>query len=138
VARDVLLRKLLYLRQLLADLEPYRRATLADVEREHYKIERLFELLVMAASDIVFHLLQERDLAPTSYRDGFRLSGEEGLLPSDLAIRLQSAAGMRNILVHLYEEIDHTILHQSIPAYLNDFAQFVTHFESQMDEDSSV
>lgn len=137
MAHEVILRKLLYLRQLLADLEPYRRVSLAEVERDHYKIERLFELLVTAASNIVFHLLQENKLSPTSYRDGFRLSGEEGLLPPDLAIRLQSVAGMRNILVHLYEDIDYSILHQSIPTYLNDFAQFVSHFESWLDEEPS-
>ena len=40
---EVLLRKLAYLRQLLADLAPFENATLADVRAEHYKLERLFE-----------------------------------------------------------------------------------------------
>jgi uncharacterized protein YutE (UPF0331/DUF86 family) len=35
---------------------------------------------------------------------------------------------MRNVLVHLYEEIDYEILHQSIPTALEDFAQFVAIF----------
>jgi hypothetical protein len=50
MAPDVLLRKLTYLRQLLKDLSPYKEASLAEVEAEHYKLERLLELLVMAAS----------------------------------------------------------------------------------------
>ncbi len=50
---DVLLRKLTYLRHLLADLAPFESATLAQVQVEHYKLERLFELLVMTASDAV-------------------------------------------------------------------------------------
>jgi uncharacterized protein YutE (UPF0331/DUF86 family) len=41
---------------------------------------------------------------------------------------LQNAASMRNVLVHLYEEIDYEILHQSIPKALEDFAQFVAIF----------
>ncbi|GJM42983.1 MAG: hypothetical protein DHS20C20_32650 [Ardenticatenaceae bacterium] len=53
MAPDVLIRKLNYLRHLLNDLAPYKEATLDEVEAEHYKLERLLELLVMAASDIL-------------------------------------------------------------------------------------
>lgn len=126
MAPDVLLRKLLYLRQLLTDLAPYENATFAEVEAEHYKLERLLELLVATATDILFHKLAELDVAPDSYREAFRLAGEHGLLPADLATRLQNAASMRNVLVHLYEEIDYQILHDSIKPALQDFTQFTT------------
>lgn len=133
MAREVLLRKLSYLRQLLADLAPYRGASMAQAIAEHYKLERLLELLVTAASDILFHLLAEQNIAPDSYRDAFKRAGEQGLLPVDLAERLQDAAGMRNILVHQYEAIDYVILHDSIQPALDDFTQFVvllgTHLE---------
>lgn len=132
MAADVLLRKLIYLRQLLRDLEIYHHASLAEVVAEHYKLERLFELLVMAASDILNHLLAEQEIVVDSYRAAFRLAGEQGMIPLVLAERLQDAAGMRNILVHLYDEIDYTILHASIVPALTDFADFVTAIESQM------
>lgn len=128
MAPDVLLRKLMYMRQLLKDLAPYKDATLEVVEAEHYKLERLLELLVMSATDILNHLLGERGKTAVSYKDTFRLATQEGLLPQELSERLQDAAGMRNILVHLYEEIDYEILHQSIPGALEDFAQFVAIF----------
>jgi uncharacterized protein YutE (UPF0331/DUF86 family) len=134
VAPDVLLRKLAYLRQLLADLAPYQGASIGTVEAEHYKLERLLELLVMAASDIVHHLLGEQGIMVTSYRDAFRRAGEEGMLPQELAQDLQKAAGMRNILVHLYEAIDYSILHESIEPALRDFTQFITIMESRIDE----
>ena len=51
MAPEVFLRKLTYLRQILADLAPFQGAILAQVEAEHYKLERIFELLVMAASE---------------------------------------------------------------------------------------
>lgn len=131
MARDVLLRKLLYLRQLLTDLLPYAQATLADVVAEHYKLERLFELLV--ATDILFHKLAESDLAPSSYREAFRLVGEHRLLPVDLARRMPNAASMRNILVHLYEQIDYQILHDSIQPVIRDFSQFVDIVAQELD-----
>jgi len=124
MAPDVLLRKLLYLRQLLTDLAPYANATLADVEAEHYKLERLFELLVATATDILFHKLAAMGVSPDSYREAFHLAGAHGLLPVNLAERMQKAAGMRNVLVHLYEEIDYQILHDSIQPALQDFSQF--------------
>jgi uncharacterized protein YutE (UPF0331/DUF86 family) len=134
VSPEVLLRKLTYLRQLLVDLAPFEGATLAEVQAEHYKVERLFELLVMAASDILFHELAERDLTPDSYRGAFKLAADQGLLPPDLTDRLQEAAGMRNVIVHLYQEIDYAILHASIGPALRDFGQFVALFEARLSD----
>ena len=133
MARDVLLRKLTYLRQLLVDLAPFKGAGLAIVQAEHYKVERLFELLVMTASDILFHILAERGLAPDSYRGAFNMAAEQGILPEDLAERLQAAAGMHNVQVHMYEEIDYTILRVSIEPALRDFRHFVAIFEATLD-----
>jgi len=128
VAPDVLLRKLTYLRKLLEDLSPYKDASFAQVEAEHYKLERLLELMVMAATDILNHLLAERGKTAVSYKSAFQLAAKEGMIPAQLSDRLQNAASMRNVLVHMYEDIDYEILHQSIPTALEDFAQFVAIF----------
>lgn len=53
----------------------------------------------MSASDILHHLLAEKGVTPDSYRDTFRQAGERSLLPEDLSVRSQEAAGMRNILM---------------------------------------
>jgi len=134
VPPEVLLRKLTYLRQLLTDLAPFEGATLDAVRAEHYRLERLFELLVMAASDILFHELADRGLTPDSYRGAFELAAGQGLLPPDLADSLQQAAGMRNVIVHLYQEIDYAILRDSIGPALRDFGQFVALFEARLDD----
>ena len=132
MAPDVLLRKLTYMRQLLTDLAPYSGASLAEITAEHYKVERLLELLVMTASDILFHKLEGMGISPESYRDAFKKAAEEGMLPDDLAARLQLAAGMRNILVHMYEDIDYKILRDSVDPALNDFGQFVRIFSEKL------
>jgi uncharacterized protein YutE (UPF0331/DUF86 family) len=133
MAPEILSRKVIYLRQLLKDLAPYEGVTLAQVVADHYKLERLFELLVMAASDILFHLLAEQEIPATSYRNAFKQAAEQGLLPADLADRLQDAAAMRNLLVHLYEQIDYKILRDSIEPALRDFSQFVALFSADLD-----
>lgn len=134
MAHEVLLRKLTFLRKLLGDLAPLRQADMAQVLAEHYKVERLLELLVMAASDLIFHLLAEQGITAESYRDAFRRAGELGILPPELAARLQEAAGMRNILVHQYEEIDYVILHDSIEPALEDFAQLADLLVARLDQ----
>lgn len=135
MAPDVLARKLAYLRQLLADLAPYENASLADVTAEHYKLERIIELMVMTATDVLFHLLAERDVTPSSYRHAFGAAAEQGLLSEDLAEKLQDAASMRNLLVHMYEQIDYTILRDSIKPALRDFGQFVAVFSDSLLEE---
>ncbi|MCB8944628.1 MAG: DUF86 domain-containing protein [Ardenticatenaceae bacterium] len=134
MALDVLIRKLNYLRQLLLDLAPYEEATLAQVEADHYKLERLFELLVVTATDLLQHLLAEQQLVPDSYRAAFALAASQNILPQELADRLQQAAGMRNVIVHLYEDIDYTILHESIGLALQDFNQFVAILAARLDD----
>jgi uncharacterized protein YutE (UPF0331/DUF86 family) len=87
----------------------------------------------MAASDILFHLLAEQEISAASYRDAFKRAAEQGLLPDDLADRLQEAAAMRNLIVHLYEQIDYTILRDSIGPALRDFSQFVALLSPDLD-----
>lgn len=134
MALDVLVRKLAYLRQLLQDLEPYRHATEKQVLDEHYKLERLLELLVMTATDLLSHLLHEKGILAETYRSTFELAGKHGLIPAELASHLEQAAGMRNILVHMYEDIDYTILHASIEPALDDFGTLVTHLTPRTNE----
>ncbi|MBN2392033.1 MAG: DUF86 domain-containing protein [Anaerolineae bacterium] len=129
---DVLLRKLTYLRQLLDDLQAFENASLDDVHAHHYTVERLFELLVMTTCDILFHELAEHGITPNSYRDAFKQANAHGLLPPDLSAKLEKAAGMRNIIVHLYQAIDYAILHSSIRPALRDFRKVLVLFETRL------
>lgn len=131
MAHDVLLRKLTYLRQLLADLAPYEHASWQNIQSDHYKLERILELLVMVASDILFHLLAEQNVTATTYRGAFQEAAKQGWLPDELAQRLQQAAGMRNVIVHMYETVDYRILQDAIAPALADFKQFLNIFESR-------
>lgn len=71
MTRDVLARKLERLRVYLNDLAPHSGKSLDQVLEDSYEIERLLELVVQVAVDIVSHELAEKDLIPESYRDAF-------------------------------------------------------------------
>lgn len=130
---DVKMRKLNYLRQLLVDLAPYRDASLATVRAEHYKLERIMELLVKASGDLLLHLLAERSVEADGYREAFGAAAEHRMLPKDLAMRLQKAAGIHDILIH--KGVDLTLLRDSIAPALEDFRRFVTIFEEDLAAD---
>ena len=135
MAPEVLARKVAYLRQLLVDLRPYETATLDQVRDEHYKLERIFELLVMTATDILNHLLSEQNIIANTYRETYQRAAEQQMIPNDLATRLQDAASMRNLIVHLYERIDYSILRDSINPAIDDFQQLVAILEQQINDE---
>ncbi|HUP42999.1 MAG TPA: DUF86 domain-containing protein [Thermoanaerobaculia bacterium] len=129
MAPEVVVRKLDTLRSLLAELEKHAGATAEEIRRDPYRVERLLELLVTAAADLLSHLLAERGEQPGTYKETFRQAGEQGLITSDLSDRFQRAAGMRNVLVHLYEDIDYGIVHESVGQALRDFPELIRALE---------
>jgi len=123
---EVLNKKLILMTTYLNDLMPYKDITFKNFMERHYEIERLIELLVMTASDIVLHLISAKgEPAPTSYKAAFLRAGEMGIISEDLSRSLALSAGLRNILVHEYEEIDYSLVHKSIPVAIRDFTVFI-------------
>ncbi len=132
---DVLARKLERLSRYLVDLESHRGRTSTDIRENPYEVERLLELVIQVAMDVVAHLLAEEGVTPSSYRAAFEEAGQKGLLPVDLAGRLADAAGLRNVLVHLYEDIDYEIVARSIDRALQDFGEFMEVFRQRLDKE---
>jgi uncharacterized protein YutE (UPF0331/DUF86 family) len=123
---EVVRKKLLAMAAYLNDLTVYKDIPFDKFMEKHYEIERLLELLVMTASDIVFHLISSKgEPIPSSYKAAFLRAGEMGIISEKLSRSLALSAGLRNILVHEYEEIDYTLVHGSIPAAIRDFTAFL-------------
>lgn len=126
MSSDVVNKKLVSMTIYLNDLMPYKDISFDEFMKKHYEIERLLELLVMTASDIVFHLISEKgEPIPSSYKAAFLRAGEMGIISVELSKSLALSAGLRNILVHEYEEIDYGLVHKSIPIAIRDFTAFI-------------
>ncbi len=101
-----------------------REAYLAD-EVRILAAERCLHLAQQCVIDIANHLISVHDLAvPESYGQAFEVLAVAGILPKKLAPRLRQMAGMRNLLVHAYLDIDHGRVHDSIQSNLNDLREF--------------
>jgi uncharacterized protein YutE (UPF0331/DUF86 family) len=83
-----------------------REALLADLDLQA-QVERHLQVAIQSAIDIAMHILAENSAAtPEDYGSAFTLLGEQGVIGEALARRLVPAAGLRNVLVHAYVEVD--------------------------------
>lgn len=123
---EVVKKKLESITNYLNDLLPYKKITFDEFMQKHYEIERILELLVMTASDIVFHMISDKgEPSPASYKAAFLRAGELKIISKKLSENLALSAGLRNILVHEYEALDYKIVHKSIPSAVRDFTAFI-------------
>jgi uncharacterized protein YutE (UPF0331/DUF86 family) len=98
-----------------AGVEP---ATFVAEPRQHDLAERYLHLAAEAAIDTANHVIADAGWeAPDTYRSSFEILARHGLVDAELSRRLQGWAGLRNILVHAYLDIDH---HLTLEAIRND------------------
>src|SRR5206468_3605720 len=91
----------------------------------HDLAERYLHLAMECVLDLGNHFVAEENLAaPETNQDTFTRLEEVRAIPSDLAARLRSWAGFRNILVHQYLEIDHGIAWNAVQRELGDLEEF--------------
>lgn len=133
--QDVVRRKLARIVTCLARIRAIRGRSLADYAADEFfqaVMERNFELMVGAAVDCNAHLLvRSGHPAPADAHTSFLdVSRELGALPHDLARRLAPAAGLRNRLVHLYEDIDQAKVYAALNEALEAFPTYVEAVEA--------
>lgn len=105
--RELIERKLAHLHSYVQDIESFVPLTPAERRSQHYAIERLLQLLCEVATDITLQIIKSRGLPPPdSYRAVFEQARDRGWMPEDLAQALISACGLRNVIVHLYDNLD--------------------------------
>lgn len=91
----------------------------------HDLAERYLHLAVECVLDLSNHYLASESIGiPDTYKDSFLMLSEAGRLESDLAVKLASWAGFRNILVHEYLAIDHGLAWDAIQEDLSDLETF--------------
>jgi uncharacterized protein YutE (UPF0331/DUF86 family) len=89
-------------------------------------VERFLQALVDLAVDINAHLaVAELDEAPVTAKRSFDAAARAGVISSPLATALAPAAGLRNILVHAYLDIDLDKVAAAVPRVEELFSDYV-------------
>jgi uncharacterized protein YutE (UPF0331/DUF86 family) len=95
-----------------------------------YYLQVAIETCINMANHII---ASGRLRAPRDYRDTFAVLNETGILPDDLTRTMRELAGLRNLLVHLYWEVDDRMVYEGICAELGDFETYVSHILTYLD-----
>lgn len=90
-------------------------------------VERQFQVAIQAATDIAQIILAELgETVPKNYADVFTLLGQVGICPPDLTRRLVQMARFRNVLVHLYLDVDPDRVYDALQNSLPDLEEYAS------------
>lgn len=98
---------------------------IADDVRERRFVEHTLQIAIQAALDVGSHIVSDERLGePDTNRDVFRFLERAGIVGTDLGERLEQMAGFRNVVVHLYQEVDLGIVTDVVENHLEDLLEF--------------
>lgn len=114
-------------RRLLVMLERYR-GLLAEDAPDPFRRRHLVQTAAQICIDLASHVISSEGLrVPRDYGDAFRVLAESGVLDASLAERMVSLAGARDLIVHLYAEVDDERLARSVrQGGLDDLSRFAS------------
>jgi len=98
-------------------------------------IERNLQLAIESALDIGEVMISSENLEkPEDYRSIIITLGKEGIIPGEFARRFSEAAKLRNILVHMYTEVDPAMISQIMANNLDDFDEYARYIARYLDK----
>lgn len=127
-------RKLQLIAEELGRLTEFRDASYEELIADAVRlaaVERMLERIVLRAVDVNEHMVgalatgAEAKTTRLTYRETFLKLADYDIYPADFAERIARSAGLRNILVHEYNDVDHRIVHGAIRTALEDFTAYV-------------
>jgi uncharacterized protein YutE (UPF0331/DUF86 family) len=135
---DLVRRKLSRMNMYLDKLRPLAAKNYREYCDDFYlksSAERLVQLVVECATDINNHVVVETgNRPPEDYSVSFLRAADVGLISRSLADRLKGSAGMRNVLVHEYMEIDDSVVHRALPMTIEGFSEYLKQVEEFLEK----
>jgi uncharacterized protein YutE (UPF0331/DUF86 family) len=124
---DLVAKKLAFIETCVRELRTLARPErIADDVREERFVEHTLQLAIQAALDVGSHIVSDDRLGePETGRDVFRLLARAGVVTDPLAERLERMAGFRNVVVHLYQDVDLDIVRDVVLNHLGDLLDLV-------------
>lgn len=133
VEEGIIRKKLAVMIENLKALEPIKEMTRDEYIQDLYKrkaTERLLQELIEAAIDINIHIIvQTGNAAPDDYFESFIKLGELKIISADLAEKLAPSAGLRNRLVHEYDQLEHSLVLDSVRMAEEMYADYIKEIE---------
>ena len=134
--QEKITRKLEILKKCVDYLESWREVREIDLE-SNYELKSAIERNLQVAIDVVLDIgeiiISVNALKrPENYREVILILGEADILPREFAEEFAVSAGLRNILVHLYDEVKIQILCDILENKLENFSTFADYIVTYM------
>lgn len=127
---DVIVNKLLKLKEYIEQLERVRPKSYGEYISDitiKYTVERIIQLIVDVSLDINNIVLSYMKKPPaTDYFNSFIDLSVCGVLDNVFATSIAPSTGLRNRLVHEYEEINNEIVFNSIDRVIDMYKKYLT------------
>jgi len=112
----------------IADLEKLR----TDVREERFVVHTL-QIAIQAALDVASHIVSDERLGePETHRQLFDLLAGGGWLREDQVPSLRRLAGVRNVVVHGYQDVDLGVVEDVVRSRLGDLLDFAETIRSRL------
>lgn len=109
-------------------LDEYLKSRVDEILTERY-LERVIGRMI----DINYHLITESGHPPpVDYFQSFTQLARLNILPPALAYQLAPCAGLRNRIVHEYDEIDPRKVYEGLQAAVREIPQYLAHIHEYL------
>ena len=128
--KDFIKRKLALNQQELERLKSFESLTFQEIASDPGKYaacERYLERLIGRAIDINRHIIAEKGTITGEvrrYRDTFLRLADIGVYPKEFAEAIAPSAGLRNALVHEFNNVDPEMLKKSIEQAITEYNEY--------------
>jgi uncharacterized protein YutE (UPF0331/DUF86 family) len=133
IDRDLITRKLVLIAADVKALAPFAAKNLSEYLRSDLNevvVERYLERIVGRMIDINYHLLVESGQPPPrDYYQSFTQLATLGILDAEFAAQIAACAGLRNRLVHEYDDIDAARVHEAAVSAVRDVPEYARHVQ---------
>ena len=127
---NFILRKIKLIQEGLSKLENLSYYTFEEITDDFMKmstVERLLEKIIMRAIDINQHIIAELGLGDErirGYEDTFYTLSTLNIYPEDFAKEIAPSAGLRNRLVHEYNDTKDEIIYNSVEDAIRQYTKY--------------
>lgn len=131
IDRDLVTRKINLVAKDLIAVGLYGRMTLENYLAEpvnEVAAERYLERMIGRLIDINYHIVTEMGHPPPKdYYDSFIEVARLGVFPQEFGRSIAQSAGLRNRIVHEYDEIDASKVYEALQQALKDIPRYIEH-----------
>lgn len=117
-------------------LKALRKSSQEDFLKSFEKLDSAkynFVVAIESAIDICNHIIAVQKLrSPEDYAETFQIVGSAGAFPPDFVKTLKDMAKFRNLLVHLYGEVDDERVYKILKKNLGDFDRLKKHLQKYL------